>query len=236
MDYSLTDLTKKKRKLALRLVAGEFEGSYGDGIIVLCAAISALAAQVWPGKRKERRFVELLKRFAPPELNTTRISVPLLIGWLRTERGREAETAILEKAFLNNPQGASLEGDSVDKSDDEVIRVCDGLLCRNEIRRLSYGSLLYSELRSSYSHEFRPGNQIGFPFSEASCSAVSYWNYGKEPSGTNENEIEENDTLWRIHFKADWIGDVAVAVATALDAGSAKLKRSDPVRWWLDGG
>jgi hypothetical protein len=132
MDYSLTGLTKKKRNLALRLVAGELEGSYGDGIIVLCAAISALAAQVWPGKRKDqRRFVEVLKEFAPPGLNTTRISIPLLIGWLRTQRGREAETAILEQAFLNNPQGASLDGDCVDKSEEEILRVCNGLLCRN---------------------------------------------------------------------------------------------------------
>jgi hypothetical protein len=107
-----------------------------------------------------------------------------------------------------------------------------------EIRRSSYGNLLYTELRSSYSHEFRPGRQIGFPFSEASCPPVSYWNYRKEPSETNKNELEENDTFWRIHFKAEWIGDVAVAVAVAmaLDAGSAKLDRSDPVRWWLDGG
>jgi len=126
-----------------------------------------------------------------------------MIRSLRTKRYPDADIAILEQTFFGEFQDASLDGDFVDTREEEILRVCNGLLSRGEIRRFSYGNLLYTELRSSYSHEFGSGRLIGFPFSERNCPAVSYWNYGKEPSETNQNEIDEIETHWRVHFKVE---------------------------------
>ncbi len=45
--------------LAERLNEGECGGSYGDAMLVLSALLSGRAADLWPGKGKDRRrFVE----------------------------------------------------------------------------------------------------------------------------------------------------------------------------------
>src|SRR4051794_35165887 len=52
------DWAMRKCKLALNLSRGDCGGSYGDGVIILCAAISALAAEAWPSRvRDKKRFV-----------------------------------------------------------------------------------------------------------------------------------------------------------------------------------
>jgi hypothetical protein len=66
--------------ITVNLSKGDCGGSDGDGVMILCAAISALAAEAWPGSgRDKKRFVEALVRYARvshPEF----ISTPLLIS------------------------------------------------------------------------------------------------------------------------------------------------------------
>jgi len=66
METLRTKLTEKKNGILCNLEAGQCGGSYGEAVIILCAALSAVAADVWPGKGIDRvRFVQLLKDFAP---------------------------------------------------------------------------------------------------------------------------------------------------------------------------
>lgn len=231
-----TEFALRKRGLALRLVNKECGGSYGDEVMMLCAVITALAAEVWPGKGKDqRRFVEVLKDFAL-ELKTTRISIPLLLAYLQSEKGRGVEKLELEREFFDNPQDLNLDGDVVDQSEETLIAKCPTLTPK-EIRACSYGNLLYTEIRCGYAHEYRPGKRaVSASMSSVRTAIVSYENYGKNPE---DKDYSEDDTDWRIYFNVDWIGNVAVAVAKAIDTvGEFKRSASDqPVGgWWLDGG
>ncbi len=58
METWRTEWIQKKNEIALDLAAGQCGGSYGEAVIILCAALSALAADVWPGRGIDRvRFV-----------------------------------------------------------------------------------------------------------------------------------------------------------------------------------
>jgi len=222
MDTWRTDWMKAKRDVAFRLASGECGGSYGEAVIILCSAISALAAEVWPGRGKDRaRFVEVLREFASPDLNTVRISIPLLVGTVRKQE-RTSEIVSLEKAFLDYSQSRVLTGDEVDKSEAEIIRVCPTLNAK-EIRECSYANLLYEEIRSGYAHEYRPGTRADSrSMTSVRAAPVSYVNWANDPDR-------------HIHFHVEWLADVALAVAKAVDAVGATLPRADPLGWWVHG-
>ncbi len=222
MDTWRTDWMKSKRDVALRLASRECGGSYGEAVIILCAAISALAADVWPGRGKDRaRFVEVLIEFARSDLNTTRISIPLLMGFLRRE-ARASEMLRLKEAFLDYSPSRVLTGDEVDKFENEIIGVCPTPNPK-EIREYSYGNLLYEEIRSGYAHEYRPGSRAdSLPMTSVRTTPVSYVNWVNDPDR-------------HVHFHVEWIADVAVALAQAVDAASATLPRTDQPKWWVHG-
>lgn len=205
MESWRTDWMKTKQDVALRLAARECGGSYGEAAIILSAAISAIAADVWPGRRKDRvRFVEVLKEFTSPNLNVVRISVPLLIGALR-QQGRTAEVFNLERTFLDHSPARVLTGDEVDRSEAETNRVCPSLSGK-EMREFSYANLLYEEIRSGYAHEYRPGTRAdSLAMTSVRTAPVSYVNWVNHPDR-------------HIHFHAEWIAQVALAVAEAVDA------------------
>jgi len=182
-----------------------------------------LAAQVWRGRGKDReRFVEVLQEFGPKE--TTRISLPFLIRHLKKQQ-RHAEKKKLAKQFFDNPQYGSLDGDTVDKYEDEIIDACESL-SREELRVFSYGNLLYKEIRSAYTHEYGAGSSVDSSPS-GPYRTVTYVNWVENP--------RSQDTVWRINFNVEWIGNVAVEVAKALDNRADKSKPSSPKSWWVDG-
>jgi hypothetical protein len=220
-----TDWIKTKRDIAKCLEKGACDGSYGEAVIILCAAISALAADVWPGRGKDRyRFIELLAKF---ELCTTRISIPILVEVL-SNQGRCSESNALKKAFLNYNQFQNLTG-YVDKFENEILGICPSLN-RKEIRAFSYATLLYEEIRCSYSHQYGPG------------AKAASWNMGTQPSRTGVTYLnEDSNGIYKryIHFDVQWIGDGAIAVASAIDAiehTGMTVQRNDPGTWWVDGG
>src|SRR5712671_5903613 len=97
MSFSRTDWVERKVRIAERLSQGECGGSYPEAVLILCAAISALAADAWPGTGIDRaRFVELLVSLTP---QTKIVSIPLLIWQLRTGT-RRVYAKRLRKAFL----------------------------------------------------------------------------------------------------------------------------------------
>ena len=157
MENWRSSFTNMKRNIALRLASGERGGSYDDAVVILCAAIGALAADVRRGKTQDRKkYIEVLVAFACA-LGTARISIPLLVASLRKQK-QDSQADILENAFLNFGPTQVLTGDLVDKPEQEVVRLCPSLGLR-EIRRFSYANLLYKEIRCGYVHEYAPGDQ-----------------------------------------------------------------------------
>lgn len=221
METWRTEWTQKKNDIALKLAAGDCGGSYGEAVIILCAVLSALSAEVWPGLQMDRvRFVELLKEYAPPDLKVTQISIPLLVAYLRTS-GRSAESEIIRKAFLNYPPSRILVGDEVDKSETEILTVCSSLTA-NVLREHSYGNLLYGEIRSGYAHEYRPGKRADSWPMATEEAAISYINW-----------VDDSDR--HIHFHVSWISKLTLTTAEAIDAAAAALPRALPSEWWVAG-
>ena len=66
----LKEWSDSKVDLALRLNSGECGGTYAEAVIILCSVLSGIAADVWPGRNKDRkRFVELLVKYSSDSLN-----------------------------------------------------------------------------------------------------------------------------------------------------------------------
>lgn len=233
MGNRRSTFTRTKQSMALRLASGECAGSYGDAVIILCAAISALAADVWPrqnnDKNDRRKFVEALTALARG-LGTTRISIPLLVAFLRGPDSKVADTLevadTLGTAFLNFDPTQVLTGDEVDKSEQEIARLCPRLKPK-EIRQFSYANLLYEEIRCGYAHAYSPGKRAeSWPL-----------NMQEAPVSYHNKVIYSNNEAIRsrlIHFRVEWIADVAVTIATAVDAMDPTLLPYPP-RWWIDG-
>lgn len=206
----------------MQLSQGACGGSYGEGVIVICAAISALAAEVWPGPQKDRlRFVELLKEFSPADLDLTRVSLPLLIDYLKAN-GHVYQARKLEKSLLDFDSSQVLIGSEVDKFESDITALCPQLFLKN-VRKFSYANLLYEQVRSCYAHEYRPGPLAeSWPMTSDQSSLVSYVNWVDKP-------------IRRIHFHVQWLLKVAVEAAGAIDAISKNLPKSDPAMWWVRG-
>ena len=126
-----SEWTGKKCEVAIRLSRGESGGSYGEAVLILCAALSALAADVWPGTGIDRkRFVQLLKRFSPPHLSSTLISVPILAAHLRQKR-KKGSLRRLQQAFLNFSRTRVVTGQDVDETEKQIKTTCPRLRRKN---------------------------------------------------------------------------------------------------------
>src|SRR5690349_11866712 len=94
---------ERKVTLARRLARGDLDGGYNDGMLLLAARISGMAADAWPGSGLDKgRMTQLLVRWAGQDLAPERISVPLLLEAMRKSQ-RDAEARAIQghwpKAF-----------------------------------------------------------------------------------------------------------------------------------------
>lgn len=227
MDAWRTEWANNKKDIAYKLNSGECGGSYGDAVLILCSVLSALAAEVWPGYGKDqKRFVELLKQFAPPKLETTKISVRLLIQLLSADEKRNDETLKLRKAFRDCRWGRVLIGAEVDKTEKEILEVCNTLSAK-ELRAHSYANLLYQEVRCGFIHEYKPGKRADSGFQAQELGGVYY---------VGQVDVCNPDAEQRIiNFPVKWISELVTCVARNVDAQSSNLPFSEPSRWWVDG-
>ena len=204
VDMWRTDWVRQRANVAAELARGHCGGSYGDAALILCSCISALAAEVWPGESIDRkRFVELLIQYTPAQLAATRVSVPLLVSDLRSLHMPEATQ--IESDFLAQFNvGQVLTGDEVDRSEDEIRAACNAGLSYRYLRGLSYASLLYREVRCGYTHEGRPGPTAqSWAMTGHPTACISY-----------VNTIGHSRS---IHFHIDWIANLALTAAEAVD-------------------
>lgn len=216
----------EKCDIAGRLARGEAGGGYAEAAIVLCAALSALAAETWPGPSKDKaRFVELLVRLGKFRNLCATVSIPLLVQELEA-LGRGPEATALRRATSLPDSARILVGPDVDRSESDVLAVCPSIDLQF-VRAYSYAALLYQEIRSSYAHEYRPGTSANSaPMTADLGEAVSYSNQLREPTFTRLDRS--------IHFHVPWLRELARDLADSVDATS--LPQSDPIVWWIKGG
>jgi hypothetical protein len=157
---------------------------------------------------------------------STSISVPLLVQHLAAE-GDHSNSTILMKAQLAFSPTRVIAGPEVDIAEAEVLKLCPSLDPKT-IREHSYACLLYEEVRSSYVHEYRPGNRAdSWPMAQYTGQAVSYVNRLLEPGTPKTGRF--------IHFHIEWLVQIAGGLAANIDALTLAIPRAAPAAWWIDG-
>ncbi len=114
--------------------------------------------------------------------------------------------------------------------------------CEKAIRRYSYASLLYKQVRCGFVHEYRPGENAAEGDGLRGIAGLE----GDEISYVNI--LEEHDGVLAakrlIHFPLEWISAVVLAVATGIEDERSRqdkpayenLGLAIPDAWWVDGG
>jgi len=222
-----SDWVTEKCEIATALARGEAGGSYSEAAILVCAALSALSAEVWPGRNIDRaRFVELLVRFSSTPNIPMTISVPLLVRHIELTSSKSS-AKLLRDAFLPFSETRVVTGQDVDKSEDAVLSIYSDLTAK-DIRKFSYACLLYEEVRSAYAHEYKPGAKAdSWPMTMSEGQSVSYVNRLLSPG------VPETGRF--IHFHIAWLAKLAVDIAVNIDTHRATLPRQAPASWWIDG-
>jgi hypothetical protein len=212
--------------VAARLSRGEAGGSYAEAAILVCATLSALAAELWDGIGIDRvRFIEMLVKLGPEASACITVSIPLLVQHLEAS-AREMDAKQLQRAFSVPSISRVLTGPEVDRSESEVLALCPHLDLK-ELRRFSYASILYGEVRSSYAHEYRPGKLAdSLPMTMRSDQKVSYIN----------RIADDLQTRRLVHFHLEWLTTLPVALAAVVDDLAPALPQPKPKAWWADGG
>lgn len=215
---------------AARLAEGECGGSYGDAMLILSAVLSGQAADLWPGKGKDRRrFTEIWSTRSSLELNPNLISVPFLLEALE----KDGDSDLVEKVRATSPEAFSpdkrdslvVTGNLVDRTED-VLLALDPRLTARKIRPFSYGNVFYEHVRSGYTHEYHTTSSASsFPQSDEHVP-VSYVNMLMSHDGR---------TYRRIHFDVTWVADIVRSVSTSFAASGLKRPLPEPSAWWIDG-
>lgn len=219
---------EQKLGVAEALNAGQCGGSYAEAAILISSAISGVAALLWPGERHDkRRFVEAWTRLTEPGLRADRVNLPLLCRELRT-RGSHPFANVLEElrggAFGAGQDSRVLTAHDVDMTEHEVFDACPdlGLV---QIRRFSYPSIFYSQVRSALVHEYRVGR-----------GADGYAMTTRDADVSYANELINGEVVRKIHFHPEWLVAVARSIAAGASNLSAAAALKAPSRWWLEGG
>lgn len=215
-----TDWVTSKCEIALALAKGAGGAGYGEAAIIISSALTALASEMWPGLRQDRaRFIELLVRMSPNRPSLSTVSIPLLVQYLRMHQEHSQNALVLATRFL--PAGTSLvvTGPDVDRSEYEILALLPSISVRL-LRQFSYACLLYEELRTSYAHQYQPGQKAdSWPMTMLPNRAVSY-----------VNKITER----RIHFHIEWLAQLALEVVMQIDSAFANIPPSRPAVWWIN--
>ena len=227
---------KERGSLAQSLGRGALGGSYADGAIILCAAIGAMASLLWrPSLGTDaKRFVEIATRFRTGGPDTTRVSAPLLAARFPQLRN---SLGVSEKSLYLTGHMDKMASDV--RAMCAVTNISDG---EKALRRYSYASLLYKQVRCGFIHEYQPGKSA----TEHDGLRVIGGVKGNEISYVNM--LEEDDGLLvdkrLIHFPLEWMSAVVLAVAVGIDGERSRQDKTPyenlglaiPDTWWVDRG
>ncbi len=221
----LKEWCDSKTELALRLNSGDCGGSYAEAIIILCSVLSGISADIWPGKfQDKKRFVELLIKYAGSSLNCERVSIPLLVGAVRS--GGDIKLAkIIKEDLMPLSDSRVITGDDVDKSINELKSDYPTIDIKT-LKKNCYAYILYEEIRSGYVHEYRPGERAdSFEMSGVSQnSSLTYVTY--------INRLDKTDRL--IYFNVTWLTKLIEEIVGNLLKASSLPVYENYNSWWLE--
>lgn len=198
-------------KLALidRLREDAGMGHYDAQMLIAGSILNALAAEVWPGRYKDRqRFVQLLATYANPALGTKAISIPLLKRFLMA-KGWSAQAHAVETHWPDTVSSGCMRGIGRDAEECELMAACANVPIAF-LRRFSYANVLYDEVQlgrvrtPAFSHDI-PGTEVGYT-------------------------RMAGDSQWAICFGIDWLR--AVVTSTEELSRAVKAERTFAT-WWL---
>jgi hypothetical protein len=226
-----------------------------DAEAILCCALSGAAADTWPGRgQDEKRFIEFLVEYArnsyPPVEYT---SIPLLHLQMRLpdksdEKDRpevakwKAEGERILKDKIHQATGGidarELRWSDVDDPDAVVADYLMTSLIsskdvRRRVRKATYASVIYSDLRCGLVHELRWGDRLG----------RWSWDPNTEPHYVNYIDRQGARTR-RLCFPYEYLRQTikgALELACDwLDTSREFIEQCRPSRpvpscWWADG-
>lgn len=228
MPFSRKDGAKEKSKIAQALSNGDCGGGYGEAVLIICAAIGAMAAEAWPGKSIDRkRFVEFLVNFATVQLNPKTISVPLLIEVI-SQNNVHLDVHLIEKSFGTFPPSRILVGAEIDHPETAILAVRPSLSLK-DIRSCSYANILYKQIRSSFAHEYAPGEKASsLPMTRDYSAGVSYVN--------RIDPVSSNSRSRRlICFHIPWLAGLLENLGQEADLAATSFPLKTPTKWWIAG-
>ena len=234
---ALMDVVERKLKVAEALAEGQCGGSYSDGCILLSSMVSGIAADLWPGKRfDKKRFIEVWARYADELLSPLLISTPLLVGKLRRDkRLREPEMieALRPQALGPGYEDLVVTSADVDMSEHEVLAQCPQLTL-GEVRAHSYPAVFYQHVRSTLVHEYHLGDSAAIWSMTAREARVSYINVADWSD--ESDDYDELVEYRQIHDHIPWLVKLvrSIAIRSGWPLTSAPLPR--PSSWWIEGG
>ncbi len=209
-----------ERKIATATnLLNECDGTYGDVILILTGVLSAMAAKRWPERRIDaKRFIQLLIEFAP---GTKTISVPRLCSYLVS-----CNMIIQARQIWDYPENdfQILQGPNIDINEESIANSLTTPISLKSIRKYSYASLLYNDLRCSYSHEYKIGHDAhAHRMSKSKNACISYVNIYKKPFPF-------------IHFDLNWLANVVRKCASVMLEKQPDQSSVMPTEWWISGG
>ena len=182
-------------------------------VLIICAVISACAAQRWPGRDiDKKRFLELLIKFSPAESRTLWVSVPALInaGLIAKNTTRYGR---LEES------GRNYRDDEIDICFDEARKLYPHIMPR-DLKKYTYAWLIYEWLRCGYAHEYcARGNTTPFPSASGESARISYI-----------NRLENNGVTYMACFHLSYLIGLASHHVSILPSNSSPY----PQTWWTE--
>lgn len=204
----------------LSMSDGKTIDSRFDAQIILCCALSSLAATLWPGVNNDKkRCIETLIRFGNCQPSPKTISVPVL---LRSLHGDPIAQKVRE-VFWKFPKYQVVSACEADVLEDCIVNSISGISL-SKIREASYARLIYSELRSCLVHTYSHGKEL---------TDWSLW---------NSAELEYNyvDSKPRLYIPYGYLEKVVKSTGEAIfehweRAPSFERAEVPPSRWWISG-
>lgn len=220
---------QRKINLAEALNGGACtNGTYAEGIIILCSIISAVAAELWPGRKIDRpRFIETIVRYSTPQLIATRISLFLLYQSLLDSKKLEVASQLKESFWqLSEHESCRIFiADEIDQDETDIRKAVPSIEL-SDIRSSSYASIVYEKLRCDLAHQYQLNKYATSRKMTSMKADISY-----------TNVLEDSHTYHEICISFDWVKSLTESIVdSTVSFLIAHHKNDFPDEWWIDGG
>jgi hypothetical protein len=202
-------------RLVQQLLANGPEVDYADLMLILTAVLSACATVRWPSRKGERidkkRFVELLVSTSSSDARAGYISVPALLSSGLISEAQTPWSALGKSSRI-------YKGEEIDCDLNSAV-IAFPMISKKELKRHSYGCLIYAWSRCGYAHEYCASDRVTTVPPSREKAQVSY--IGRRVGGS---------IVRMPHFHVEYLIDLADQHAKTLpNRPSAR-----PKQWWLD--